>query len=50
MCVIGIDLGLCNMGWGVIEVNGFWLFYVVNGVCKLDGGVELVEWLLDLYW
>jgi crossover junction endodeoxyribonuclease RuvC len=49
MRVIGIDPGLRNMGWGIIDVDGSRLSHVGNGVCKSDGGVELAERLLDLY-
>ena len=49
MRVIGIDPGLRNMGWGVIEANGSRLSHVANGVCKSDGGAELAERLLDLH-
>jgi crossover junction endodeoxyribonuclease RuvC len=49
MRVIGIDPGLRNMGWGVIEANGSRLSHVANGGCKSDGGAELAERLLDLH-
>lgn len=49
MRVIGIDPGLRNMGWGIIDVDGSRLSHVGNGVCKSDGGAELAERLLDLY-
>lgn len=34
MRVLGIDPGLRNMGWGVIEVNGSRITHVANGVCN----------------
>ena len=40
MRVLGIDPGLRNLGWGVIESNGSRLSHVANGVCKSEG-VEL---------
>ena len=46
MRVLGIDPGLRNMGWGVIEVNGPRIRHVANGVCKSVGddlGVRLVS-------
>jgi crossover junction endodeoxyribonuclease RuvC len=46
MRVLGIDPGLRNMGWGVIDVEGARLIHVANGVCKSDGdalGVRLLS-------
>ena len=36
MRVIGIDPGLRNMGWGVIDVAGSRLTHVANGICHSD--------------
>lgn len=33
MRVLGIDPGLRNMGWGVIEVYGSRITHVANGIC-----------------
>jgi crossover junction endodeoxyribonuclease RuvC len=33
MRVLGIDPGLRNLGWGVIEVTGARLTHVANGIC-----------------
>lgn len=33
MRVIGIDPGLRNLGWGVIDVSGARLTHVANGIC-----------------
>ncbi|HSG37459.1 MAG TPA: crossover junction endodeoxyribonuclease RuvC [Paracoccaceae bacterium] len=49
MRVIGIDPGLRNMGWGIIDVDGSRLSHVANGTCKSDGSADLAERLLDLY-
>ena len=49
MRVIGIDPGLRNMGWGVIEVNGSRLSHIANGVCKSDSGADLAMRLLGLH-
>lgn len=49
MRVIGIDPGLRNMGWGVIESNGSRLSHVANGICKSDGTADLSERLLSLH-
>ena len=48
MRVMGIDPGLRNMGWGVIDVDGSRLVHVANGVCKSDGD-DLSERLLSLF-
>lgn len=37
MKIIGIDLGLCNMGWGIVVIDGLCLWYVVNGIIYLVG-------------
>lgn len=49
MRVIGIDPGLRNMGWGVIDVNGTRLSHVANGVCRSLGTDDLATRLLSLY-
>ena len=33
MRVIGIDPGLRNLGWGVIDVDGVRMRHVGNGIC-----------------
>jgi len=48
MRVLGIDPGLRNLGWGVIDVTGSRLSHVANGVCR-SSGEELSERLLSLY-
>ena len=48
MRVMGIDPGLQNMGWGVIEVDGTRLRHVANGIVHSGQG-ELAERLLRLY-
>lgn len=48
MRVLGIDPGLRNMGWGVIDVDGSRLRHVGNGVCKSEGK-DLAPRLLSLY-
>lgn len=37
MRVLGIDPGLRNAGWGVIEANGSVIRHIANGVCKSRG-------------
>lgn len=46
--VIGIDPGLRNLGWGVVDVAGSRITHVANGVCKSDG-VDLAARLLSLH-
>ncbi len=48
MRVLGIDPGLRNMGWGVIDVNGSRMRHVANGICH-SKGTELARRLLSLY-
>ncbi len=38
MRIIGIDPGLRNMGWGVIEAAGSRLSHVANGTCHSGSG------------
>ena len=48
MRVLGIDPGLRNMGWGVIDVIGSKPRHVANGTCHSGTG-ELSDRLLRLY-
>lgn len=48
MRVIGIDPGLRNLGWGVIEMAGSRLTHVANGVCQ-SKGQSLASRLLSLH-
>lgn len=48
MRVIGIDPGLRNLGWGVIDVEGSRMRHVANGVCHSGEG-ELSTRLLALH-
>ncbi len=48
MRVLGIDPGLRNMGWGVIDVDGSRLRHVANGVCH-GVGDDLATRLLALH-
>ena len=41
MRVLGIDPGLRNLGWGVIDVNGARLTHVANGICHSFGKDEV---------
>lgn len=49
MRVLGIDPGLRNLGWGVIEVVGSRITHIENGICHSDGKAALAARLLDLY-
>jgi len=48
MRVLGIDPGLRNMGWGVIEAEGSRITHIGNGVCKSEGA-DLADRLLSLF-
>ena len=48
MRVLGIDPGLRNMGWGVIDMVGSRLGHVANGICQ-SKGQDLAERLLSLH-
>lgn len=49
MRVLGIDPGLRNLGWGIIDVAGSRLTHVANGICHSDADQELALRLVDLY-
>lgn len=48
MRVLGIDPGLRNLGWGVIDVDGSRLKHVANGTCRSEGA-SLASRLLSLH-
>ena len=48
MRVLGIDPGLRNMGWGIIDMDGSRITHVANGVCK-SVGLDLSQRLLQLH-
>lgn len=48
MRVLGIDPGLRNMGWGVIDVTGVRVTHVANGVCHSTGD-DLARRLCSLH-
>jgi len=48
MRVMGIDPGLRNLGWGVIDMAGNRLGHVANGTCHSDGA-DLAGRLLSLH-
>ncbi len=48
MRILGIDPGLRNLGWGVIEAEGGRISHVANGICR-PGGDGLAQRLLGLF-
>ncbi|SMX44096.1 crossover junction endodeoxyribonuclease RuvC [Actibacterium lipolyticum] len=48
MRVLGVDPGLRNMGWGVIDVKGSRITHVGNGICHSSSGT-LADRLLSLH-
>lgn len=48
MRVLGIDPGLRNLGWGIIDVSGSRLSHVASGVCRTMG-TDLAQRLLSLH-
>ncbi|MBV2359945.1 crossover junction endodeoxyribonuclease RuvC [Thalassococcus sp. CAU 1522] len=48
MRVMGIDPGLRNLGWGIIDIDGSRLRHVANGVCQ-STGAALADRLLSLH-
>lgn len=48
MRVLGIDPGLRNLGWGVIDVSGSRLSHVANGICH-STGTDLALRLVSLH-
>ena len=49
MKLLGIDPGLRNTGWGIIESDGNRLTYVGDGVVKSDAKLSLAERLVQLH-
>lgn len=52
MRVLGIDPGLRNLGWGVIDVQGARITHVANGICHSapgEGDGDLALRLVSLY-
>ena len=47
--IIGIDPGLRNTGWGVIEQEGQRLSYIADGAVHSDPDAELAERLLQIH-
>jgi crossover junction endodeoxyribonuclease RuvC len=47
--IIGLDPGLRNTGWGVIEAEGTRLIYVADGSVHSDADADLAERLLQIH-
>ncbi len=47
--IIGIDPGLRNTGWGVIEANGTRLSYIADGSVHSDADAPLASRLLQIH-
>jgi len=47
--IIGLDPGLRNTGWGIIDIQGNRLTYVAHGVAKSDSEDGLAPRLSQLY-
>ncbi len=47
--IIGLDPGLRNTGWGVIESEGSRLIYVADGAVHSDAEAPLAERLLQIH-
>jgi crossover junction endodeoxyribonuclease RuvC len=47
--IIGLDPGLRNTGWGVIEADGSRLIYVADGAVHSDAEASLAERLLQIH-
>ena len=49
MKLIGLDPGLQNTGWGIIQVDGNRLQFVADGTVHSDKSLSLAERLLQLH-
>lgn len=47
--IVGLDPGLRNTGWGIIESEGTRLVYVADGAVHSDADVPLAERLLQIH-
>jgi crossover junction endodeoxyribonuclease RuvC len=47
--IIGIDPGLRNMGWGIVDLTGSHLAYVASGALRSNGKTALGERLCELH-
>ena len=49
MRIIGLDPGLRNMGWGIVDVAGARISHVANGICRSSGDDNLALRLHQLH-
>ncbi|MBF0563271.1 MAG: crossover junction endodeoxyribonuclease RuvC [Alphaproteobacteria bacterium] len=49
MVLLGLDPGLRNTGWGIVEANGNRLRYIADGVIRSDGRLSLALRLAQLH-
>jgi len=49
MKLLGIDPGLRNTGWGIIETDGNHIIYTADGVVKTDPDSGLAERLVQIH-
>lgn len=49
MRILGLDPGLRNTGWGIIEASANRLTHVANGVVRSDAGADIDRRLLQLH-
>lgn len=47
--IIGIDPGLRNMGWGILEIVGSKLVFVASGIVHSDAQMPLAKRLRELH-
>jgi crossover junction endodeoxyribonuclease RuvC len=47
--IIGIDPGLRNLGWGIIDSDGSRFSFVASGVVRSSGDLAMAERLQQLY-
>lgn len=47
--LLGLDPGLRQTGWGVIDIDGNRLSHVANGVIRTDSSLPLAERLVQLH-
>ena len=47
--IIGLDPGLRNTGWGIIEAEGSRLIYVADGAVHSEADAPLAERLLQIH-
>jgi crossover junction endodeoxyribonuclease RuvC len=49
MRILGIDPGLCHMGWGIIETDGNRLIHVAHGTVSTSSDEDISKRLAELF-